>query len=146
MAEAKKSFLEKAESAIDRGIGFFSPRAEAKRRMVRGGLRKLRSEKYAAAKTNRMTGSWSPVNTSINDVIGGSWDTITGRVRQLVRDFPYFARAVDILVDYSVGDGIRLQSKIRGKDGRLNKKLNQQVEDAFHFWADEADESAKGEA
>ena len=60
-----------------------------------------------------------------------------------MRDFPYFSRTVDILVDYSVGDGMRLQSKIRGRDGRLNKMLNQQVEDAFHFWADEADVSGR---
>ena len=74
MAKGKKTFLEKAESALDRGIGFFSPKTEARRRLARAGLRKLRSETYAAAKTSRMTGSWSPVNTSSHKT--GMWGTV----------------------------------------------------------------------
>jgi lambda family phage portal protein len=60
-------------------------------------------------------------------------------VRQLVRDFPYFARAVKVIVDYSVGPGILFQARFRGADSKLNRALNQQIEDAFNWWADEAD-------
>ncbi len=94
---------------------------------------------YAAGKTTRSTGSWSPVDASINTLIGLSGPTVRARVRQLVRDFPYFSRAVNIVVDHVVGSGIHLQSQVAQKNGKINSKACQQVEDAFKFWADEAD-------
>jgi lambda family phage portal protein len=105
-------------------------------------LRSRADDTYAAAKTTRMTGAWSPVNSSVNTVIGAAAPTVRARVRQLVRDFPYFKRAVQTLVDYTVGPGIIFQSRIK-LDGKLDKKRNQQVEDAFNFWADQADISGK---
>lgn len=143
MTSTKKNILERFENGVDRFIGIFSPRYELKRTLDRVAARKFRSEKYAAAKTNRMTGAWNPLNSNVNSIIGASWDTVTARVRQLVRDFPYFARAVDIMVDYSVGAGILFQSRNLDADGKLNKQLNTQIEDAFKFWADEADISKK---
>jgi lambda family phage portal protein len=143
VTENKTNFLEKAENFLDRGIGIFAPRREALRRIQRVGLRGLRAEQYAAAKTTRLTGPWSPINGNVNDIIGGSWNTVTGRIRQLVRDFPYFGRAVKVIVDYSVGTGILFQSRIRGTDGKLNRPLNQKIEDSFNFWADKADVAKK---
>jgi lambda family phage portal protein len=143
--------LGKIENTLDRGLGVFFPKAEARRRIQRLALQEIRAEArniserhgnynlYAAAKTTRLTGSWRPVNANVNDIVTGSWDTTTARVRQLVRDFPYFARATRIMVDYSVGSGILFQSRIRDADGKLNRSLNQKIDDAFKFWADEAD-------
>lgn len=133
--------------SIDNLVGIFSPKSALERKYFRARLgqveRKKRSETYAAAKTNRLTGNWSPVNTSINDVIRGSSADVRARVRQLVRDFPYFANAVNRIVDYSVGSGIIFQSKIKDAKGNLDKKLIGQVEDAFSFWMDEADVARK---
>jgi lambda family phage portal protein len=64
-------------------------------------------------------------------------------VRQLVRDFPYFARAVNVLVDYVVGAGIIFQSRAEKSSGALDTVRGQKIEDAFNFWADEADASGK---
>ncbi|MDA8139033.1 MAG: phage portal protein [Desulfobacteraceae bacterium] len=102
-----------------------------------------RVETYAAAKTNRLTGDWSPAWSNINDIIGASSPTVRNRVRQLVRDFPYFGNAVNKLVDYTVGDAIVYQARVKDGDGKLNTKLNQQIEDAFRWWADEADIAGK---
>ncbi len=143
MVSREKTFLERTESAIDRMIGVFRPEREARRRLARMGLKKIRSSQYAAAKNSRLIGDWRPVNAGVNDIIGASWASATARIRQLVRDFPYFARAVDVIVDYSVGAGILFQSRIRKTDEKLNRPLNQKIEDAFHFWADEADISGR---
>jgi lambda family phage portal protein len=93
---------------------------------------------YAGAKTTRLTGNWRPVDGNVNDVIYGSSPIIRARVRQLIRDFPYFAGATNRMVDYTVGEGIHFQSRV--KDGeQLDTRRNQQIEDAFNRWADEAD-------
>jgi lambda family phage portal protein len=143
--------LGKIENTLDRGLGVFFPKAEARRRIQRLALAEIRAEirdkyersgsyaLYAAAKTTRLTGSWRPVNANVNDIITGSWDTTTARIRQLIRDFPYFKRATNIMVDYSVGGGILFRSAIRDANNKLNRVLNQKIDDAFHFWADEAD-------
>lgn len=95
--------------------------------------------RYAAAKTSRLTGDWSPVDFTVNKLISTAGPSVRARIRQLVRDFPYFARAVRILTDYSVGDGIIFQSRAQDPDGKLNAPVIQRIEDSFAFWADEAD-------
>lgn len=134
-------------NSIDNLVGVFSPKSALERKYFRARLgqvaQKSRNETYAAAKSNRLIGNWTPVNSTVNDVIRGSAADVRARVRQLVRDFPYFANAVNRIVDYSVGSGILFQSKIQDKDGNLNKKLISQVEDAFNFWMDEADVAKK---
>lgn len=102
------------------------------------GMAKKRSL-YAAAKTSRSTGGWSPVDLSVNALIGASSPSVRARVRQLVRDFPYFSRAVKIVVDYVVGNGVRLQSRVVDKKGKINTDICQQIEDAWSWWMDEAD-------
>ena len=98
---------------------------------------------YKAAESSRLTGSWQPVNEDVNDVIAASSSAVRARVRQLIRDFPYFARAVDVLVDYVVGDGIMLQARPRGRDGNVIRESARQIEDAWKWWCDEADISGR---
>lgn len=138
----------KIANTIDNLVGVFSPKSALERKYFRARLEqvkktKSRAETYAAAKTNRLTGNWVPVNSDVNSVIRNSSADVRARVRQLVRDFPYFANACNRLVDYSVGSGIIFQSKIQDKSGNLDKKLIQQVEDSFSFWMDEADVAKK---
>lgn len=104
---------------------------------------KKRSEMYAAAKTTRLTGVWNPSNANINDIIGASSPYLRARVRQLIRDFPYLARAVRIMVDYSIGTGIQFQSTVETKSGKRDKKRITMIEDAVKWWMDECDASGK---
>lgn len=121
--------------AIDRLVGAFSPEKALRRQYFRA-----RSETYAAAKTDRLTGSWSPVDSTVNEIISASNALIRPRIRQLVRDFPYFSKAVSASVDFTVGAGITYQARVRERNGdALDHRLNQTIEDAFNFWADEAD-------
>ena len=129
--------------AIDNLVSAFSPQAGLQRAFHRELLEKAQAgrSQYAAAKTTRLTGSWSPVDAGVNTIIGNSLQPVRARVRQLVRDFPILARAVDVVCDYdyTVGDGIQFQSRVKNADGKLDKKLCQQIEDEFAFWMEEAD-------
>lgn len=99
--------------------------------------------RYLAAKTSRLTGEWIPVNQDINSLIRTDSPLIRARARQLVRDFPYFQKAIKIHTDFTVGSGIKFQSRVKlrsGKEqGELDKPTIQKIEDAVKWWMDEAD-------
>lgn len=142
------TILSSIESGLDRAIGIVSPAFEVKRRLQR--VAAQQSRMYAAAKTSRLSsGGWSPAGgTDVNSLIRSSAGPIRNRSRQLVRDFAYFARAVDVLVDYTVGTGINFQSRVtRGIDStgkaQLDTKVIRQIEDAWKWWMDEADASGR---
>lgn len=126
---------------LDRLIAIIAPIRAQKRMIARSRMDILRQ--YAAAKSNRLTGPWSPANQNVNQLIASSSGAVRARVRQLVRDFPYFARAVSVLVDHTTGSGFHFQAKIRGSDGKLNRSMNQQLEDAWSRWCEEADIAGK---
>lgn len=125
--------------------GLFAPS-----RLVTHRRRSDRGRQYAAAKVTRLTGDWIPANQSINDLIGASAPMLRSRIRQLVRDFPYFARAVNILVDFTVGTGMNFQSRVLNpawqpgsRERKFDRVLCQKIEDAVSWWKDEADASGR---
>ena len=122
----------------------FSPKAAFNRQYYRALLSGKRAAQYAAAKTSRLTGDWSPVDASINDLVRASSPAVRARVRQLIRDFPIFTRAVQVVIDNAVGTGIKFQSRVLDKSGEsIDEKLSQSIEDSFNFWADQADIAGK---
>ena len=139
----------KLSSLTDKIVGLFSPKREAERLFYRvrmGAVRKKVErgrERYAAGKTFRQTGDWSPVGSSINELLTSYNAKIRNRIRQMIRDFPYFDRAAQVLVDYTVGPGMKHKAMTKLVDGSLNRDLNRKIEDAFSFWADDADYTAK---
>lgn len=121
-------------NALDRLIGIFSPKTELSRTTAR---RMVKNERmYAAAKGGRKAGGWVPVDSDVNDEIRVSSQKVRERVRQLVRDFPYFAHAVDVLVSLTVGQGITFQSKTDPTSRVL-------IEDMWKRWSEEADITGK---
>jgi len=108
-----------------------------------------RADRYAAAKPTRLGQGWTPVTHNVNTLVTTQAGIIRNRTRQLVRDFPFFARAANVMVNYTVGTGITYQPRIidmstQAKGRRpLHKILNQQLEDAWNYWADEADLEGK---
>lgn len=131
-----------AAGVIDRLQELASRRsALARHRYLIGHPDKARAEMYAAAKTTRMTGAWSIANSNVNDIIGASSPAVRSRVRQLIRDFPYLARASNIIVDYSIGTGIVFQSKVKTASGKPDRKTAGKIEDAVKWWMDESDAS-----
>lgn len=98
---------------------------------------------YAAAKQGRLYGNWMPADIDVNTIIRQSSPILRARIRQLVRDFPYFNRAINILVNYTVGTGIRFQSKVVDENGEYNKKVITQIEDAIEWAMEELDASGR---
>jgi len=129
------SFIEKV---VDYIVGIISPKAQLKRTAYRKA-----NQRYVAAKTFRQAGDWFPAWTSVNDLLADQNVTIRNRVRDLVRNFPPFKRATDIIVDYVVGPEITYYPRVRKIDGSLNKKLNQKISDAWMYFCDEADFTGK---
>jgi lambda family phage portal protein len=128
--------LRRVGNLVDSLVGVFAPGAQLRRRALRTAL-------YAAAQTTDSHYGWNPVNSNVNDIIRGSSPTVRARVRQLVRDFPFLARAVNAMVDYTVGEGITFQARVLNRSGQLDNRRNGEIEDAFKFWGDEADVSGK---
>jgi len=129
---------------IDSAISVLSPQAAIKRHFHREVLSKISKNKkrtgtYAAAKTSRLTGSWSPSDLNINDLIRASNPAVRARVRQLVRDFPIFNRAVTVVLDNTIGDGLRFQSHAANATGKFDDKSIAKIEESFKRWVDEAD-------
>lgn len=80
-----------------------------------------------------------PVTKPINKIVTSEGAILRARVQQLVRDFPYFKRARDIMVGWSVGQGIRYEPKVLDDKGNLARDINRAIEDAWNRWSDEAD-------
>jgi len=110
-----------------------------------GIIKRLEEEKrqYAAAKVTRLTGDWLPVDQDVNSIIRNSSGILRARTRQLIRDFPYFQKATSVLVNYTVGTGIRFQSRVVDNSGNFDKKAIRQIEDAVSWAADEMDVADK---
>lgn len=126
--------------AIDSVIGVFSPMSQHRRMVARAAI--ARERQYAAAKTPKTSSGWNPVDPDVNTLIATSSPMVRSRVRQLVRDFPYFSRAVNTLCTYTVGSGITLQCRVKNGDA-LDRKLNSSVEEDFERWSEKADVSGK---
>lgn len=90
-----------------------------------------------AYRASELFDDWNPVSDSdINTILASDAPMVRAHVRDLVRNFPFFARAVDIYAAYIVGRGLVPQSK-------LKKKVAQKIEDYLNSWMDRADISGK---
>ncbi len=117
---------------IDRFIGLFSPKRQIQRVRQRS--------QYAAAKTSLGTGAWNPYDSKINTVIANSITVLRARARQLVRDMPAMGTALNRIEEFTVGDGLTLQARVRDESSnRLAQGINTKIEDAWKWWCDEAD-------
>jgi lambda family phage portal protein len=121
---------------LDSLIGVFSPRAALDRMNARDIM--IRARMYAAAKPTGDAGNWIPYDGDVNSLIRSSSQQVRARVRQLVRDFPYAKRAQAIRNALIIGNGIRLQARLAGPDGTMDRAANEAIENAFADWAQKA--------
>ena len=106
--------------------------------------RASRRRAYAAAADSRLNGDWVTLNENVNTVIGSASPVVRARIRQLVRDFPYFKRAVKLVTNYAVGAGITFQARVQDSQGQLLTAYNQQIEDVFNRWAEKENADVAG--
>lgn len=127
--------------ALDAFIGVFNPKAQLSRMTARELIDGKRM--YAAARPG--LGGWSPVDSDVNDEIRSSSNQVRRKVRQLVRDQPHVARAVEVLVSLTVGNGFVLQSQAgrQFQPSEQDRDIRNLIEDVWKRWCDQADISGR---
>lgn len=124
--------------ALDNLISVFSPETALRRSTARS-LFSAGQRQYAAAKEARTKYGWRPAGgDTVNDEIRSSSVYVRARIRQLVRDFAPFTRAVQTLEDLVVGpEGIRWQSRHKNRD------IARAIEAEVRAWGEQADVAGK---
>jgi capsid protein len=97
---------------LDRVIGAVSPGSGLRRVRQRQALR-LMHRAYEGAKAGRRTDGWVTAGTDANAEIGPAASRLRARSRDLVRNNPYAAKAVNALVSNLVGTGIVPRARSR---------------------------------
>lgn len=125
--------------AWDNLVGVFSPR----RQLANIQLRQLVQRSYAGARLlpsqkNHWGGGSGP-----NDDIRADRQKVANRVRQLARDMPWLNGAIDSAVAYRVGEGFNFRPAVIGDDGKMDRKTNRAIKDAFLSWSEMADANGR---
>lgn len=99
---------------LDRVIGAVSPERAARRASARLRLAGLEAAatglRYAAGGHDARTQGWYTPQTDAVGAADGKLETLRSRHRSLVRDNPWAARAVQVIVDATVGTGAQPQA------------------------------------
>jgi lambda family phage portal protein len=107
---------------LDRAIGAVSPGTGLRRERQRQALQ-LMQRAYEGAKAGRRTDGWVTAGTGANAEIGPASSRLRDRSRDLVRNNPYAAKAVNALVSNLVGTGI--VPRARAKRSAISKSADQ---------------------
>jgi lambda family phage portal protein len=118
--------------AIDRALGVVAPRVALRRIRSRAALDVLSREmdrqahrfSYDAASSGRRANGWYASSADANVELMGSLIWMRNRSRDLVRNNPYAAKAVDELVGNLVGTGIVPRAKTGNAD--LDKLIDEE--------------------
>lgn len=98
---------------------------------------------YDGAATSRLTGNWVTGGLDLNSLVATASPGLRARVRDLVRNFPPFTRAVNAIVAFTVGKGSRFQSLAMRPDGTPDFETRRRIEDRFRLWMESADVTGK---
>ena len=89
---------------------------------------------YAMAKNSRLTGGWGTGTSSEDSELLQSLTMARNRSRQLVRDAAYAKRAKVIIQNNVVGQGIGMQAQVVNSRGKLNDRINNEIEAVWKRW------------
>ncbi|HYN39672.1 MAG TPA: phage portal protein [Rhodospirillales bacterium] len=106
---------------LDRAIGFVRPASALRRARQRAAIAML-TRSYEGARTGRRTEGWTVAGTSANAEIDGALPRLRDRTRDLVRNNPYAAKAVQAVVSNLVGTGIL--PRARSGDAGVNEQAD----------------------
>ncbi|MFT4015214.1 MAG: phage portal protein [Paracoccus sp. (in: a-proteobacteria)] len=106
---------------MDAALATVAPRSAARRYAARVAISNLRRS-YEAASKGRGTSGWKAGGTSANAEIATAGAALRDRMRDLVRNNPIAAQAVQVLVNNIVGTGIRPRAATA--DAGLNKRVD----------------------
>jgi lambda family phage portal protein len=94
------------------------------------------SRAYGGASVNRLTGDWSAMNTSADSEILTSLRILRSRSRQLVRDNEYAKHVVRVITNNVIGTGIGMQAQVKSASGKLQTKINDNIEAVWSTWTE----------
>jgi lambda family phage portal protein len=106
---------------LDRALASVAPGFALRRFTARAKMASL-SRSYDAASRGRGTDGWRASGSSADAEIGAAGAILRNRMRDLTRNNPMAAQAVQVLVNNIVGPGIRPRAKTG--DDALNKKVD----------------------
>lgn len=107
---------------LDRVFSGLSPKRAAQRYAARITLANMRRSYDGAAK-GRSTSGWTTTGASADTEITAAGGILRDRMRDLVRNDPLAAQAVQVLVNNIVGPGIRPRARTGNK--RLDKRVDE---------------------
>ena len=96
----------------------------------------LIKRRYDGAAINRLTADWVTSSTSADSELLSSLRHLRNRSRDLVRNNDYARGAVRTIVNNVVGKGVRLQSQVKKRRGKLllDEATNTAIEEAWLNW------------
>lgn len=93
-------------------------------------------KRHAAARTNRLNSGWTTQPTGANYETRMSLSPLIARSREAARDDLHIVSYLRLMRSNVIGqNGIGLQCRARLKNGRLNVKLNNRIEEAWWQWS-----------
>jgi lambda family phage portal protein len=125
----KEAVIERTQRLLDDVIGIISPHSAIVRKRARFALDQLR--KYEGASKGRRLGGWVTPTSGPNDSIGNAVPTLRARSRDLIRNNPHAAKALNVIVNNTIGTGIVPQAVDK------DKGLVRAVEDLWKAWGEE---------
>lgn len=96
--------------------------------------RSVAVRQYASADSSRLTGGWSPSNTSADHELSSSLRQLRAKSRALCRDVSYAKRAKLLVVNNVIGQCIGMQAQVYGTRGELNTRVNDDIEARWSEW------------
>lgn len=101
---------------VDKAVGWLNPEAGYKRIRHRAAM-EMMTRAYAGADRGRTKSSWRVDSKSADAELAKEGRLLRDRMRDLIRNNPYAANAISVLVTHAVGDGI----VPRAKDPKVNE-------------------------
>lgn len=94
---------------------------------------------YDGATTSNRVGTWSPTSRSANSEVRSAGNKLRNRSRDLVRNVPEAARALDVKTAYIVGEGIRPMCNVRpaadtDEAREQAQRINRAVDELWRAW------------
>jgi lambda family phage portal protein len=130
-----------AQSPLRRGAMSSELRRQAL--LAGSGDPRVMANGYSGAARTNLNRDWLTTHYSADSAIAAAWDEITKRARDLKRNEPWAAQAVERIVQNVIGDeGFGAESEIE-IDGELDETANSEIDEWYLRWAEEAD--AEGE-
>jgi len=117
---------------MDAALSLVAPSRAARRYAARVTISNLRRN-YEAASRGRGTSGWKAGSTSADAEIALAGSALRNRMRDLVRNNPIAAQAVQVLVNNIVGTGIRPRA------ATADPELNKRVDDLWKRWSARCD-------